>query len=193
MFRKSFNELKSLRTLVIVAMLLAVGFVLESFTIQITQILRISFAFLPMAGIGMLFGPVVGLLAGFVGDIIFYFANPIGGFQPLYILLGGLQGFIYGSVLYYKNFQLSRFEYKSVQLHSRAVVARLLDIVFVNLLGNTAALIHYKWIVEDTFAAAVATRVAKNAIELFADVPLLLAILPALLLAYNRNFSKKEI
>ncbi|MBQ7991077.1 MAG: ECF transporter S component, partial [Oscillospiraceae bacterium] len=74
LFKKSFEEMftggigKSLLNLVICAMLIALSVVIESMAIDIGAV-RINFAFLAVAAIGMLFGPTVGLVSGGICDV----------------------------------------------------------------------------------------------------------------------------
>ena len=77
-FRKSAQELKSVRCIVTIGMLLAVAVVLDGFgSIRIGDFLKINFTFLPLSLIGILFGPVAGLFSGLMVDIIGYIINPI--------------------------------------------------------------------------------------------------------------------
>ena len=66
-FRKSAQELKNVRCIVTIGMLLAVAVVLDGFgSIRIGDFLKINFTFLPLSLIGILFGPVAGLFSVFI-------------------------------------------------------------------------------------------------------------------------------
>jgi len=71
----------------------------------------------------------------------------------------------------------------------RAVLARLLDVIVINLLINTKLNLHYHFIPQEAYGAAIVSRIAKNVIELCADLPLLFILLPVILAAYNRMCS----
>ena len=113
MFYTSLKELKSIRCIAITGIFITISMVIEAFTIDLV-IFKINFAFLAIAVIGMLFGPTVSLVAGFACDIVGFVVHPQGGFIPTYILVAGLQGLIYGIVLFtllgvYYYFQAKKF------------------------------------------------------------------------------------
>ncbi|MCR5120891.1 MAG: folate family ECF transporter S component [Ruminococcus sp.] len=201
MFGKSAKELTNPVNLVKVGMLIAISMVLEMFSIDLTFV-KINFAFLAIAVIGMLFGPTVGFVAGLACDIVGFIAHPSGAFIPVYTLVAGLQGLIYGIVLYSKQdgqwvASDDAGERKSVKgldvtLFIRAVIARLLDVVIINLVINTSLNLHFGYIHADSYSAAIVARVAKNVIELAADIPLLFALLPAALVAHRKTGGLKK-
>ncbi|MBR3631164.1 MAG: folate family ECF transporter S component [Oscillospiraceae bacterium] len=193
MFARSAKEFYDLRSLTVTAMFIAVSMVIEKFTINF-PLFKINFAFLAIAVIGMLCGPTVGFVAGMLCDIVGWIANPDGGFYPAYTLVAGIQGLIYGTLLYYKQDNLSLFGLnETVSLAIRTVIARLLDVFLINLLCNTFLNMHYGFIPQQGFGAAISARLVKNALELVADIPLLLLILPVALLAYKRIMSGREV
>ena len=100
-FTDSAKEFTKVRSLVTTSLLVAVSMVIEMFSIDI-GFAKLNFAFLAIAIIGMLFGPCMGMMAGFACDIVGYLAHPSGGFLPAYVLVGGLQGLFYGLFLYQK-------------------------------------------------------------------------------------------
>ena len=193
MFTRSAKEFYDLRSLTVTAMFIAISMVIEKFTINF-PLFKINFAFLAIAVIGMLCGPTVGFVAGMLCDIVGWIANPDGGFYPAYTLVAGVQGLIYGMLLYYKQDKLAIFGMnETVSLAIRTVIARLLDVVLINLLYNTFLNMHYGFIPQQAFGTAVSARLVKNTLELVADIPLLLLILPATLLSYRRIVSGREV
>ncbi|MBQ8613536.1 MAG: ECF transporter S component, partial [Ruminiclostridium sp.] len=66
MFKNSALELKSLRCITVTAMLIALNLVLKSVTIYLSEDLKLTFSYLALASIGMLFGPSVGFIAGII-------------------------------------------------------------------------------------------------------------------------------
>ena len=196
-FKESAKEFTKLRSLVVTAMFVALSMVIESQAIDL-HYAKLNFAFLAIAVIGMLFGPCMGLVAGLACDIVGYLAHPDGAFLPAYVLVAGLQGLIYGICLYQKMNQHSiQFVNNStgksldITLYLRAIVARLLDVIVINLLINTKLNLHYGFIPQEAYGAAIVARIAKNVIELAMDLPLLFVLLPVALLAYQRVFQKK--
>ena len=106
-----------------------------------------------------------------------------------------LQGLIYGLCLYHKmNGHSIQFRNTTtgkewdITLFLRAVVARLLDVIVINLLINTKLNLHYGFIPEQAYGAAIIARTAKNVIELALDLPMLFILLPIALTAYQRVF-----
>lgn len=77
---------------------------------------------------------------------------------------------------------------RDITLFLRAVVARLLDVIVINLLINTKLNLHYGFIPEQAYGAAIIARTAKNVIELALDLPMLFILLPIALTAYQRVF-----
>jgi riboflavin transporter len=106
--RLSAKELGSIRAITVCGMLLALRIVLSMFTIHITAILRISFSYLPIAAVGMIFGPVAGGVFGVAGDILGYFICPTGPYFPGFTLNAFLSGFVYGVFFYRKPVSLRR-------------------------------------------------------------------------------------
>ncbi len=101
MFRDSALELKNLRCITVTAMLIALNLALKSVTIYVTDDLKISFSFLALAAIGMLFGPTVSFLSGAITDILgLLIANTIGAFNPLFTLVEAVGAMLYGLFLY---------------------------------------------------------------------------------------------
>lgn len=101
-FGKSAFELKSLRCLTVTGVLIALDLVLKLFSINITNDLKITFAYLALATIGMLFGPTVAFIAGALTDIIGFLIKAEGGgaFSPLFTLIEAVGAMIYGIFLY---------------------------------------------------------------------------------------------
>lgn len=198
LFIKSFKELKNVRCIAVTGFLIAVSMVIEMYSIDL-QFVKVNFAFLAIAAIGMLFGPSVGLIAGFACDIAGYIAHPSGGFLPAYVIVGGLQGLIYGLCLYHKADShsivlVNNLTKKStdITLYIRAIIARILDVIVINLLIQTKLNLHYHFITAESYGAAIIARTAKNVIELAADIPLLFLILPVILMAYRRIGSARR-
>ena len=189
-FRWSIDEMKNLRAVIVTGLLIAVSMVIESFTVNL-GFAKINFAFLAIAAIGMLYGPSVSLLAGAMCDILGYMVAPDGAFFPLYTVIGAVQGLIYGLIAYRRLPQKTGRAF-DIEMMIRLVTARIADVVFINLICNTAANFHYGFLRDKTLGAAIAARVVKNLLELPVDIILIAAVLTAVLKAYEAVFGKRK-
>ncbi len=196
-FRCSFKELTDLRCILVTGLLIALSMIIESQTVNL-GFTKINFAFLAIAAIGMLYGPVVGFAAGAICDIVGYIAYPDGGFLPLYILIGAAQGLLYGSIAYHRFatrplYITIREKQYDLAIIGRLFIARTIDVLIINLICNTAANYHYGFLAsESSLMVAIYGRIAKNLIELPVDLLLMALILPAVLKAHNIVFLKKR-
>ena len=190
MFQESFKEFKDLRAVVVTGLLIALSMVIESFTINL-GFAKINFAFLAIAAIGMLYGPSVSFFAGAVCDVLGYLVAPDGAFFPLYTVIGAAQGLIYGLIAYWKLSKRTGKEY-DFEMMIRLIIARVIDVVVINLVCNTAANFHYGFLRDKTLSAAIAARVAKNLLELPVDIILIVGVLMAVLKAYTMVFGTRR-
>lgn len=108
LFVDSFQELKDVKALTMTAMLLAAAVVLGFYSLQVTDFIKIGFAFLADELTGMLFGPVVGGLMGGAADLVKYLVRPTGPFFPGFTISGAASGVIYGMVLYKRPLTIRR-------------------------------------------------------------------------------------
>lgn len=181
-FKKSAQELKSVRCIVTIGLLLASAVVLDGFgSIRIGDFIKINFTFLPLSLVGILFGPVPGLFAGLLTDIIGYLVNPIGTFIPALVLISGLEGLIYGTVLY--NIKSE----KTVKTIIKIVAARLVVCAVCNLTLNTLALYSVGYITGDSFGALLLARVATNIITFCLGSYMMMAVLLPVKQLYDRK------
>ncbi len=190
MFQESFKEFKDLRAVVVTGLLIALSMVIESFTINL-GFAKINFAFLAIAAIGMLYGPSVSFFAGAVCDVLGYLVAPDGAFFPLYTVIGAAQGLIYGLIAYRKLSKRTGKEY-DFEMMIRLIIARVIDVVVINLVCNTAANFHYGFLRDKTLSAAIAARVVKNLLELPVDIILIVGVLMAVLKAYTMVFGRRR-
>lgn len=161
--KASRNELKNVQTISVGGMLIAVSIVLSFFKVFITQTLAISFAFIPIAAGGMLFGPVVGGIMGILNDILGYLVKPNGPFFPGFTLSALISGFIYGFFLYKKQASLIR-----------VASAVGLNTLIVNLLLNSFWL---SVLYGNGFDVLLTGRFVKNLIMFPIETVMLLSIL----------------
>lgn len=126
-FVDSWNELKHLKTIVVVAMFIAIGVILGfMFTVQITDFLKIGFSFIANEMTALLFGPVVGGIMGGITDILKFIVKPTGAYFFGFTLNAILGGVIYGAILYHQPISLKRI-----------LVSKIIVAIFVNLLLGT--------------------------------------------------------
>ncbi|MFT3952598.1 MAG: folate family ECF transporter S component [Oscillospiraceae bacterium] len=199
MFGASARELKKIRCLTVTALLCAASVVIEMNSLYLNGgTVKVNFAFIALAAVGMLFGPVVGMVAGVVCDMVGFLSSTGGeAFNPVYPLVAALQGLIYGMVLYHaaygKKYDLilrrkANGKETDIALYLRTVIARLIDVAVINLFINTAIIMYTKGITMNGFWAFFTPRLIKNVVELAVDLPLLFLLLPVVLTAYKRVF-----
>lgn len=162
LFTDSLHELKNLKSMVMAAMLLAIAVVLGFFTLQLTEFIKIGFAYIANEFAGMMFGPVVGSLIGALADILKYMVNPTGPFFPGFTISGFFGGLIYGIVLYKKPLSIKRI-----------IIANTLVTILVNLLLNTYWL---TLLYGNAYMALLPARVVKQIIMLPIEVILFYAV-----------------
>jgi ECF transporter S component (folate family) len=186
MFKSSAGELKSIRCLTVTGVLIALFVVLDAYAIiRINQSLKITFSFIPLAVTGMLYGPVVCMLAAIPCDILGVVLGG-GGFLPLFTLVCVIQGFVYGVLLY-------KFEVKkSFWENTRLLIAQTVVIFGVNLVLNTSVLYYYGIIGggDETLYSLIALRVVKNLTLYPIEAALLYLTLVPVRVAYTKVFGR---
>lgn len=130
------------------------------FGIMITQTLKISFGGIPLKLSGLLYGPIVGGMVGFVSDIIGILINAGGavhlGFTLVSVLSGVIPGLMY--VLFLRD---NKLDYKIV-----VVIACILTAA-MSLFLNTI------WLTQmygTPYMALLVSRVPKTLIQLPVDI-----------------------
>lgn len=210
-FKKSALELKNLRSLCVIAILIALDLVLKTFlNVQITDDLKLSFAFVAVAAIGMLYGPTAAGLACMVTDVLGYFLKPSGSFSPLFTVIEVTGGVIYGCLLY--NFNPIKLDFsgggkfgKSLLENWRAVLrivlAKVLVAIICNLIMTPLAITFQKTLEAGVYNADVFwvglwtrinTRLIKNAIEVPIHIAILMFTLFPIKAAYNSVFKRHK-
>ena len=162
-FVRSLKELKSTRCLALTALLISINIALDLMGLQIKlpPNLRIGFGFLCNAGIGMLFGPAVGMMAGVCTDVLGYFAGNLtmGAYFPGFTLTAVVGGLLWGLWLYPRKLSVGR-----------AIGAKLCVNVICNIGLNTL------WLTitgGKAMSVLLALRVPKNLLILPAEVAIL--------------------
>ena len=120
-FSDSYKELRKINTIVLAALLIAIGIVLGYFSIQVTPEMKIGVAFISNQLTAVLFGPVVAGIVGGVSDILKFLIKPTGAFFIGWTLNAMVGPMIYGMMLYKKKLTFWRI------LASKAVVAVIVN------------------------------------------------------------------
>ncbi|MDR1537816.1 MAG: folate family ECF transporter S component [Clostridiales bacterium] len=92
-----------IKRLMLVALLVAIEVALSRFLFFELSTLRFGFEFLPIALVGMLFGPIWAASAGVAADILGYAMLPAIPYFPGFTAASLLAGAIYGMLLHNKD------------------------------------------------------------------------------------------
>lgn len=150
LFTDSYKELKSVRTITIMAMLAAVAVILGMFSIEIGTSIRIGFSSIPNGIVSYLFGPVVGGIFAGVLDVLKYIVKPTGAFFPPMTLVTILSGIMYGCMYYKKPLTLPR-----------VFVTKFIVMLICNVILNTLCL---SVLYGEAFMTLIGARALKNLI-----------------------------
>lgn len=164
LLKDSAQEIKKTRSLVIIAMLLAMQVILGTLAaIPVGPTIRISFGYLALSSTGALFGPVASAINGALADIIGFLIHPTGAYFPGFTITGIVSGLIYGFGLFRREPTLIR-----------VLIVKLLIDVICNLLLNTLWL---NMLYGKAFWVLLPSRVLKNLAQYPVDVLLLYPLL----------------
>lgn len=130
-FRESFLHFKNLKSLTIVAMLIAISVILSMFYVNLGTIVKISFNFLGNVVIGFLFGPTVSIVAAGLVDFLTSIIRPLGPYNFFFTLTAMVAGLINGLLLFKCKITVKRI-----------VFSRLVYTVICSLIINTL-LLHF--------------------------------------------------
>jgi len=201
MFRRSAAELKNTQCLAVTGVLSALYIVLNAYvSLNLPSPLgplRITFGYLALAIIGMLYGPVVAVLAAIPCDLLAATLDPHNAMSVVFTPNRMLEGLIYGVMLY----GLTQKDYRGSKLNiagfiARLAMARLVAMFVCYIVLNNFLIFSFmlppgraSQILENgTFWAwAWARNGWKNVVQFPADLMLMYIILPAAGLAYVRS------
>ena len=124
--------------LIILGLFIALEIILTRFLSIHTPIVRIGFGFLPIAMLGIMYGPLWAAAAYTIGDLIGIMLFPSGPFFPGFTLSAALTGLTYGIILYKKPITWKRV------LIAAAIVCLginlILDTLWLYILMDTAVI-----------------------------------------------------
>ena len=162
----SFKELRNVRSICGMALLLALSVVVNQFSFYIGPV-KIGVGSLISAMLGCFYGPVAGAFAAGVGDIVKYVIRPDGAFFFGYTLNAMLGGMLYGI-----------FFYKMRVTILRTVSVKLIINLVVNALLGT---LWYSMLYGKGFMAIIEARLLANLTKIPVESIVLLILLPALI------------
>lgn len=136
--------------MVLLALLIALNIVLVRFgAIYLGPSLRVTFGFIPIVMMGILFGPISAAVGAGIADFIGVILFPTGGaFFPGFTLSAMVTGFIYGKILYGHKLSIKRI-----------VISNLLVIMIVQLLMNSLWL---TMLYDKAFFVLISTKIIKS-------------------------------
>ena len=122
-FSYSTREIQNVRTVTACGLFAALAFILESFSIQLGEYIKIGFSGLPNEMVDFLFGPAVGCVFSGMLDILKLIVHPTGPWIPGLTLDSFLAGLFYGFFLYKRPIRLWRI------LTAKLIVALVINVV----------------------------------------------------------------
>lgn len=160
------------KTLVRAALLTALSIVFTRYlTITIPVNKKIGLGQLPLMIAGILYGPRVGGISGFVCDMVGFFMNPDGLFFPGYTLSAFLEGFLPGLVA----FVFFKRDLKN-KLNPIVIISSILVFMGIRLLLDSVRLAQFS--ASKSYGFFVVTRIPKELIETAINAILLKLIIP---------------
>ncbi len=107
-WRSACAQVRSVRQIALAAVICALTIAISTVFIPVGSNLRIYFTFLFTSLGATVYGPVLGVLVGFVSDILGFVIHPSGAFFPGYTLSSMLGGLCYGLLLYRQHISVLR-------------------------------------------------------------------------------------
>ena len=167
-WKLAYGELKDLRILILAAVITALRIAVKAIDIPLGPNLNITVGFFVNATGSMIYGPVVGSLAGAISDTVGYFmAADRGAYFFPFIFSEMLSSFLFGIFLYRAKLSTGR-----------VILSRFTVTVLCNLILDPLLLYwQYVWFgTENTYQLFSVPRLVKN-IALFPVQSVLLALL----------------
>ena len=164
--KESLSELKNIKVLCVLGMLGGLSIVLYTITFQLTDVLQIGFD--PVCNIlaDCLFGPAVGAIFSGAMDMLNFFLNPRGPFNPGLTLNAVISGLFIGSMFYKKK-----------PTPVKLCIVLLIDHVILNAFLGT----FWLYLVNGKgMLAWFPTRLASNLVKPFIETAIVLIIYKAL-------------
>ena len=120
--------MSKLKKIILSAMLLAIFIILNRFISIKTEVLVISFTFVPMMMSAVWLGPKYSTIIALLGDLLGAILFPFGPYFPGFTVSSAISGLIYGLFLYPK-----KEEFSTKQFIIRLILSSLLVLGVVNI------------------------------------------------------------
>lgn len=119
MFSKSYwkssaDNLKNVRMLAFIALMIALKIVIGFIRIPVGENLRITLTYIVVAIEGMVVGPIAGITSAFITDNLSFILFPDGAYFPGYTLTAMLGSFFYSIFLYQKKATWTRLTFSKI-------------------------------------------------------------------------------
>lgn len=164
----------------LMAMLIAIAFILGSAAIRIGATVKISFKFLPTFVSAVFFGPLWGGMCGLLSDALAYLINP--GSGP-YLIQIGLVEFLYG-------FSYGLFFYKADNLNKKNILKVIICIVLNTLILSLGVMsLILMGLTNTTFMQVLITRIPSSILNAILQISGLIIILKYM--PYLKKIAKK--
>lgn len=122
----------NIQKIIILGLLIALDVVLTRFLSIQLPFSRIGFGFLPIAVVGMLFGPFYGVLAGIAGDLIGISLFPTAPYFIGFTISAAIRGLIYG--IFLRNRPLKFMQIAIASILVSTVVTICLDTTWLHII-----------------------------------------------------------
>lgn len=120
--------MSKIKKIIVAAMLLAMFIIFNRFISIKTEVLVISFTFVPMMISAMWLGPKYSTIIALLGDLLGALLFPFGPYFPGFTVSSAISGLIYGLFLYNKGEEMS-----NKKLIIRLIVSSVLQLIVVNI------------------------------------------------------------
>lgn len=162
-WKTAFNELKNVKSIVMVSILTSLRIIAGLFFIPITDNNRIYFTFVFVLLIGFLYGPLSGIVSGIISDLVTFMIFPTGAFFIGYMISAALSGFIFGLFLYKTRITFSKIFFSKFIIN-----------IFINaLLGSLWWIILVKNFTYEFYLFTMFPKLIKNIIMLPLEIILI--------------------
>ncbi len=120
--------MSKIKKIILSAMLLAILIILSRFISIKTQVLVISFSYIPIVMSAIWLGPKYSTVIALLGDLLGALLFPFGPYFPGFTVSAALSGLVYGIFLYSPKKEMSQ-----KQFLIRLAISSLIDLIIINI------------------------------------------------------------
>ncbi len=185
-FKESAGELKKIKTITTAGIFIALALIMRTLKIQFTPDLRLTFAFIPICIIAMLYGPVVCGISTFCVDFLGFLLDPssTGAYYPPLALVVIISGAIYGVFLYRKKISIVNILLGKASVNLICNLCLNSYFIYTGFINKGFSIFNSEdW---HAFGVWIVPRVVKNVGMLPIEIIMLCIILPIADKAYKR-------